>query len=57
MFGSLFKKDPKAKLQKKYKALLNESYELSKSNRTASDQKMAEAEQVLKALDTLDKNI
>jgi hypothetical protein len=56
MFGSLFKKDPKLKLQKKYEVLLKESFMLSKSNRSASDRKLAEADQVLKEIDALSRN-
>ncbi len=52
MFG-LFKKDPKKALEKKYRSLLQESFELSKTNRTASDAKAAEAEEVLKEIEKL----
>ncbi|WP_157811541.1 Lacal_2735 family protein [Lacinutrix sp. Bg11-31] len=46
MFG-LFKKTTEAeKLQKQYEKLLKESFNLSKSNRSASDAKMAEAEAI-----------
>jgi len=45
MFG-LFKKDPKKELQKKYERLLKESYDLSTTDRKASDQKRAEADKV-----------
>ena len=46
MFG-LFKKTTEAeKLQKQYEKLLKESYDLSKSNRSASDAKLAEAEAI-----------
>lgn len=45
MFG-LFKKDPKKELQKKYERLLKESYNLSTTDRKASDQKRAEADKV-----------
>lgn len=53
MFG-IFKKDPKKKLEDKYKALMEESYRLSTTNRAASDEKRAEAEEVLKELNKLD---
>jgi len=53
MFG-LFKKDPKKNLEDKYKALMEESYRLSTTNRAASDEKRAEAEEVLKELNKLD---
>lgn len=45
MFG-LFKKDPKKELQKKYEKLLKESFDLSKTDRKASDLKRVEAEKV-----------
>lgn len=52
MFG-LFKKDPRKALEKKYKQLLQESFDLSKTDRTASDAKAAEAEEVLKEIEKL----
>ncbi len=57
MFG-LFnsKKDPAAKLQKKYEKLMKEAYELSTVDRTASDKKYAEADQVGKEIELLTKN-
>ncbi|WP_436515395.1 Lacal_2735 family protein [Ekhidna sp. To15] len=51
--GIFSKKSPKEKLQKKYEKLMKESYDLSRSNRKASDQKVAEAEEVLKEIDAL----
>jgi len=45
MFG-LFKKDKKKELQKKYERLLKESFDLSTTDRQASDKKRAEADQV-----------
>ena len=51
MFGLSSKK---AKLEKKYKALLDESYRLSHSNRKKSDMKMGEAEEVRKQLEALE---
>ncbi|MEP0986609.1 Lacal_2735 family protein [Ekhidna sp.] len=51
--GLFSKKSPKEKLQKKYEKLMKESYVLSKSNRKASDQKVAEAEEVLKELNII----
>lgn len=57
MFG-LFnsKKDPAAKLQKKYEKLMKEAYELSTVDRTASDKKYAEADQVGKEIELLSKD-
>lgn len=51
MFGLFGKKDPKAKILKEYEKLLKESYELSHSDRAASDRKRAEAEELLKQLE------
>jgi hypothetical protein len=52
MFG-LFKKDPMKDLQKKYKALMEESYRLSTTDRKASDLKRQEADEVAKEMDAL----
>lgn len=43
MFTLFRKKSELEKLNEKYKKLLEESYRLSHSNRTASDAKMADA--------------
>ncbi|MEO9871726.1 Lacal_2735 family protein [Ekhidna sp.] len=51
--GLFSKTSPKEKLQKKYAKLMEESYNLSKSNRKASDEKVAEAEDVLKQINAL----
>lgn len=54
MFGSLFgKTTPKEKLEKKYRKLLEESHRMSTSNRAKSDQLRAEAEEVLKEIESL----
>lgn len=53
MFELFKKKSEKEKLQEKYKKLLEESYKLSHSNRSASDQKAADAEAVLKQIEEL----
>lgn len=54
MFG-LFKKKSKADvLKKKYNKLLEESYRLSHTDRTASSFKAAEAEEVLKEIALLE---
>jgi hypothetical protein len=50
---SFLKSDPKKKLQKQYEQLLKEAFELSKTNRTASDKKAAEAEEVAKQIEAL----
>lgn len=53
MFGLFKKKSKKDILNKKYKKLMEESYQLSHSDRKASDLKRAEAEDVLKEIDAL----
>lgn len=53
MFSFFKKKSPKDQLTKQYKLLLEEAYQLSRTNRKASDQKMAEAEAVLQQLKAL----
>ncbi len=55
MFG-IFKKDPTKKLLKKYDKLMEEAYILSKTNRKASDQKYAEADEVMSEIVAL-KNV
>lgn len=52
MFGSSSSRE---KLQEKYNKLMQEAYELSTVNRKKSDLKRAEAEEVGKQLDELDK--
>lgn len=54
MFGLFKSKSPVEKLQEKYKKLTEESYKLSHTNRRASDEKAAEAEQVLKEIEKLE---
>jgi hypothetical protein len=53
MFGLFKKKSPIDKLNEKHQALLAESFKLSKTNRSASDAKIAEAEEVLKEIERL----
>lgn len=53
MFG-LFK-SKEQKLRDKYKKLILESFRLSKINRKASDEKYAEAEEVMKEIESLSK--
>jgi len=50
MFGIFKKKTPLEKLQEKHAKLLQEAYVLSKTNRSASDAKMAEAEMLEKEM-------
>ncbi len=53
MFGLFKKKSRKEKLLEKYNKLLKESFKLSKINRKASDEKMFEANEVLKEIESL----
>ncbi|MHA7057647.1 Lacal_2735 family protein [Aquimarina sp. M1] len=53
MFTLFKKKSEKEQLQKKYKRLMEESYKLSHTNRKASDNKQAEAEEVLRKIEQL----
>lgn len=54
MFSLFKKKSEKEKLNERYKKLLEEAYTLSTVNRRASDQKVAEAEEVLKKMEALE---
>jgi hypothetical protein len=53
MFGLFKKKTELEILQKKYERLMKESFILSKSNRSASDKKIAEAEEVVNEIEKL----
>lgn len=53
MFGLFKKKTEVEKLEIKYKALLKEAYDLSKTNRSKSDQKTFEAEELSKQIEAL----
>jgi len=53
MFGIFKKKTESEKLQIKYESLLKEAYKLSKINRTQSDQKAFEADEVLKQIEKI----
>lgn len=56
MFKRLFSRKTKVEvLQQEYKTLLESSYNLSKVNRTKSDQKMAEAQAKLEEIERLEK--
>jgi len=58
MFGWLFKKKTeREKLELQYKRLMVESYELSKTDRKASDAKVAEADKISKMMDELDAKV
>lgn len=53
MFGIFKKKTVLEKLNEKYDQLMKESFELSKINRKASDEKYAEADSILKEIEKL----
>ncbi|MFT7298371.1 MAG: hypothetical protein ACI9WO_001182 [Sphingobacteriales bacterium] len=55
MFGLFKKKSTLDKLQEKYQKLLKEAYNLSTSNRKLSDGKTAEAHEILKQIEDLQK--
>lgn len=55
MFSFFKKKNPIDILEKKYKSLLQEAHQLSTSNRSLSDAKVAEAETVAKEIEELKK--
>ena len=57
MFGLFKKTDPRDKLEKEYRALLQQAFELGKSNRAASDLKRAEAEAVLREMEALPRRV
>lgn len=56
MFGLFKKKSKIEKLQLEYKKLLEESHRLSTSNRSLSDDKAYEANEVLKEIDKIKKS-
>ncbi|GIX00555.1 MAG: hypothetical protein KatS3mg111_3887 [Pirellulaceae bacterium] len=51
----MFGRSRKAKLQAKYNKLMQEAYDLSTVSRQKSDQKRAEAEEIGRQLDELEK--
>lgn len=54
MFGLFKKKNEKEKLQEAYKKLMKKAYDLSTSNRSASDNKYAEADVIMKKIENLE---
>jgi hypothetical protein len=56
MFGLFKKKSEVEKLELKYKKLLEEAHQLSTTNRSKSDEKMYEANEVLKQIDQTKKS-
>ena len=55
MFNLFKKKSELEKLEVQYKKLLDESYKLSHTNRKQSDQKSAEANQILNQIEKIKK--
>ena len=53
MFGLFKKKSEKEKLQDRYRKLMEESHKLSHINRKLADEKVFEADQVMKRLEAL----
>jgi DnaJ-domain-containing protein 1 len=53
MFGIFKKKTQKESLQAKYRKLMEEAHRLSTSNRKLSDEKIFEAEEVMKEIEKL----
>lgn len=56
MFGFFKKKSPIEKLQAEYETVLKEAFNLSKTNRKASDAKQADAEEILQKIKALKNN-
>lgn len=56
MFGLFGKSDPKAKLEREYLKLLKESHRLSTIDRAKSDKVRAEAEDVIKQIEEIEKS-
>lgn len=48
-----FKKDPYKALQKQYDKLMEENFQLSRTNRKLADEKYAEAEAVMQKIESL----
>jgi len=53
MFSFLKRKSKKEKLEEKFKKLMQEWHELSSINRSASDKKYAEAQEIAKMLSAM----
>ena len=56
MFSLFKKKSPVDKMYKRYEALMSEAHKLSTSNRSASDAKAKEADDLLKEIEALEKS-
>lgn len=55
MFGLFKKKTEVDKLREKYEGLMKDAFDLSKSDRTASDLKYAEANDIMDKIEALSK--
>jgi hypothetical protein len=55
MFGLFKKKSEVDQLNEKYQKLMKEAFDLSKIDRTASDQKYAEANDIMNQIEVLSK--
>ena len=55
MFQFFKKKTERQLLEERYSKLTEEAYKLSQTNRSASDQKTAEAYEVMQRIEALDK--
>lgn len=53
MFGLFKKKSEKEVLQEKYQKLMKDAYALSTTNRKQSDEKVFEAEEIMKKLEQI----
>jgi hypothetical protein len=53
MFGLFKKKSEADKLKEQYEKLMKEAFNLSKTDRTASDAKYAEADKIMKQLEAV----
>ncbi len=51
MFSLFKRKSEKEKLQERYQKLMKEAFELSKTNRSKSDAKVAEADEIMKKIE------
>lgn len=55
MFNLFRKHDPAESLRKSYQRLQEEAFRLSRADRQAADAKLAEAEEVMKKLEALER--
>lgn len=56
MFGLFKKKSPNDELNGKYQKVLEEAFKLSKTNRSESDKKYKEADEIAKQIEALKAN-